>query len=200
MDEIRRVLNVGGNNKAIPLPDHFQGWAHVLLGIDPKGKPDLVCDARELKTLEPDQYDAIYCSHNLEHYYRHDLSKVLSGFVHVLKPSGFAHIRVPDLMALCKTIVEKNLDIDDVLYTVPGGPVHVFDVLYGWQQQIAGSGEAFLARKYGFSEKSLFRHLHAHGFGWIAHSTGSLEVTAFAFVEEPDRDYFQALKLPFALN
>jgi hypothetical protein len=29
--------------------------------------PDIVCDARELTTLEEGLFDAVYCSHNLEH-------------------------------------------------------------------------------------------------------------------------------------
>lgn len=64
---MKKVLNVGGNTKAIPLPPEYAGWEHVLLDIDPKGNPDVVCDARELTTLPSATYDAIYCSHNLEH-------------------------------------------------------------------------------------------------------------------------------------
>ena len=50
--KVKRVLNVGGNNRAIPLPSHSAGFEHVLLDIDPKGSPDIVCDARELMSLE----------------------------------------------------------------------------------------------------------------------------------------------------
>src|SRR6266446_7887238 len=46
--------------------------------------------------LAASQFDAVYCSHNLEHYYRHDGATVLRGFLHVLKPDGFAEIKVPD--------------------------------------------------------------------------------------------------------
>ena len=65
-----KVLNVGGNSKAIPLPPQYAGFEHILLDIDPSGNPDVVCDARQLDTLTADQYDAIYCSHNLEHYHK----------------------------------------------------------------------------------------------------------------------------------
>jgi len=88
--EKMKVLNVGGNNKSIPLPPYFKDFEHLLLDIDPRGKPDVVADARELDKLEAKQFDAIYCSHNLEHYYRHDVMKVLKGFHHVLKDQGFA--------------------------------------------------------------------------------------------------------------
>src|SRR5512141_1346388 len=73
----RSVLNVGGGTKAISIPDYFAGWRHDLLDIDSRGGPDIVCDARELQKLPCGSYDAIYCSHNLEHYYRHDGLKVL---------------------------------------------------------------------------------------------------------------------------
>jgi len=34
----RRVLNVGGNNKSIPLPPQYERWEHVLLDIDPRAQ------------------------------------------------------------------------------------------------------------------------------------------------------------------
>ena len=64
----RRLLNVGGGSKTIAIPPHYAGWEHLLLDVDTKSAPDVVCDARELASLPAAQYDAIYCSHNLEHY------------------------------------------------------------------------------------------------------------------------------------
>ncbi|MGY8720237.1 MAG: methyltransferase domain-containing protein, partial [Verrucomicrobiia bacterium] len=129
--EKMKVLNVGGNNKSIPLPPYFKDFEHLLLDIDPRGKPDVVADARELDKLEAKQFDAIYCSHNLEHYYRHDVMKVLKGFHHVLKDQGFAEIRVPDIHAVMTTLVDEEKDIDDVLYDSPAGPITIRDVVYG---------------------------------------------------------------------
>src|SRR5689334_15970515 len=113
---VRHVLNVGGNNRSIPLPPQYCGWEQVVLDIDPRRDPDIVCDARELTTLPPQLYHAVYCSHNLEHYHPHDVPKVLNGFLRVLKPGGFAHIRVPDMGELMRTVVEKSLDIEDIVY------------------------------------------------------------------------------------
>ena len=50
-----KVLNVGGGSKATPIPAYFSDWQHDLLDIDDRGNPDLVCDARELSTLEASQ-------------------------------------------------------------------------------------------------------------------------------------------------
>ena len=182
-----RVLNVGGGNKAIKIPDHYAGWDHVLLDIDPAAAPDVVCDARLLDSLEPHQYDAVYCSHNLEHYYRHDAAKVLRGFVHVLTPDGVAEIRVPDIRYVMKYCVDKNLDIDDTLYMSAAGPITVGDVIYGWALQIERSGVDFFAHKAGYTTKSLTKVLSDAGFEriYIAEKPELFEVSALAFKREP---------------
>ena len=113
-EQVRKVLNVGGGPKTTPMPAIYQGWEQVYLDVDPRCKPDVVCDARELTRLKGGEFDAVYCSQNIEHYYRHDAIKVLLGFVHVLKADGFAHVLTPDIGELMRVVVEKNLDIDDV--------------------------------------------------------------------------------------
>lgn len=193
---MKKVLNVGGNTKEIPLPAYYHGWDHVLLDIDPKGNPDVVCDARELTTLAPQSYESVYCSHNLEHYYHHDAKKVLAGFVHVLKKVGFVTVRVPDMDELMRTVVNKKLDIDDFLYSSPAGPITVRDVIYGYGVEIEQSGKDFFAHKTGFTQKSLHKILKAAGFTWIFIGAGNLEITAFAFLEKPTEYAKNLLKLP----
>ena len=183
---MRKVLNVGGNTKDIALPENYRGWENVLLDIDPRGKPDVLCDARELAKLEGATYDAVYCSHNLEHYYRHDVPKVLAGFRHVLKDEGFAHIRVPDMGEVMKQVVQKSMDIDDVLYQSPAGPITVRDVFYGYGVEIERSGNDFFAHKTGFTQKSLVRVLGSCGFPFVYSMTGNLEVMALAFKQKPN--------------
>ena len=178
-----RVLNVGGGSKSIPIPAHYSGWEHVLLDIDPRESPDLVCDARELTALASDQFEAIYCSHNLEHYYQHDCYRVLRGFLHVLRENGFAEIRVPDLGALMRHVVETGMDIEEVLYTAPVGPITPRDVLYGYGVEIERSGQDFYAHKTGFTEKSLLRMLEQAGFceALVTEGLQSFELHVFAF-------------------
>lgn len=194
-NRMREVLNVGGNNKDIPLPLEYRGWEHVLLDIDPRGCPDIVWDARELSSLPGDVYDSVYCSHNLEHYYRHDVAKVLAGFLHVLKADGFANIRVPDLGELMQTVVQKGLDIDDFLYQSPMGPIIVRDVIYGHGVEIERSGKDFYAHKTGFTQKSLRSSLYTAGFPWIFTRVGNLEVVALAFKNKPDEHAVKLLNL-----
>lgn len=184
-DSIRSVLNVGGNSKEIPIPDYFSGWEHLLLDIDPRGHPDVLCDARRLTTLPKSRFNAIYCSHNLEHYFHHDVAKVLAGFHHVLRDDGFADIRVPDMGELIKLVSERSMDIDDFLYDSPAGPIHVIDVIYGLGREIEESGNDFFAHKTGFTEKSLLARLHDAGFETVFTSSSNLEVRAIAFKKEP---------------
>jgi len=193
---LKKVLNVGGNNKSIALPSQYDSYENILLDIDPTGSPDIVCDARELTSLEAGQFDAVYCSHNLEHYYRHEVPKVLRGFLHVLKQNGFAQIRVPDIEAVMRTTIERGLDIDDVLYQSDAGPIMVVDVLYGHSLEIEQSGQDFYAHKTGFTQKSLLSALNAAGFAKVYCTLGNLEINVVAFRHAADEAARALFKLP----
>jgi predicted SAM-dependent methyltransferase len=193
----RRVLNVGGHSKTISIPRHFEGWDHVLLDIDPSAGPDIVCDARKLRQLEPEQFDAVYCSHNLEHYHKHDGAQVLRGFVHVLKSDGFAQLRVPDLRSVMRKFVADEMDLEDVLYVSPAGPITVRDVIYGWGKKIEQSGEDFFAHKTGFTATTLRAELENAGFSRIVtiEDGKRFEIAALAFKCEPTQFQSELLNL-----
>ena len=193
---MKTVLNVGGNSRTIKLPAIYNEWQNVLLDIDPQGEPDVVCDARALQNLPAAQYDAVYCSHNLEHYFSHDVAKVLAGFMHVMKDEAFAHIRVPDLGELMRVVADKKLDIEDVLYQSPAGPISVRDVIYGYGPEIQRSGHDFYAHKTGFTRKSLLTALAKAGFTHVFAGTGKLEIAAFAFKAQPTAEMAALLNLP----
>lgn len=191
MSSIKKVLNVGGGSKATPISDYFSGWQHDLLDIDPRGGPDIVCDARELATLPGGTYDAVYCSHNLEHYYRHHGLIVVRGFLHMLKDDGFAEIRVPDIAQVINALIDQQAELDDVLYQSPAGPISAHDVIYGLQSEIENSGQDFYAHKTGFTPKSLKKMLVDGGFGKVFLSTSeSLAVHALAFKTEPTDEQY----------
>lgn len=193
---MKKVLNVGGGSKSIALPPQYAAYEHVLLDIDPAGQPDIVSDARLLAGLPAAQFDAVYCSHNLEHYYRHDVPRVLAGFLHVLKDGGFAQIRVPDLTELMRVTVSKDLDVDDVLYVSPAGPVMVLDVLYGHSPTIERSGAEFFAHKTGFTQKSLSNAVARAGFSAMFGLTGNLEINLIAFRGGPNPEVCALFGLP----
>ena len=181
----RKVLNVGGNNREIAIPKVYDGWAHHLLDIDPAGKPDIVADARELDKLPAAGYDAVYCSHNLEHFHSHEVPKVLAGFAHVLNDEGFADIRVPDVGELMKRVVEQKLDLDAVLYTSPAGPVTPRDVLWGHSISMLRLKNEYFAHKTGFTQALLRKVLAEAGFRKLYFGAGELEIRAIAFRREP---------------
>ena len=185
---MKRLLNVGGGSKSIPLPPEYTGFEHVLLDIDPQGAPDIVLDGRQLGELAAAQFDAIYCSHNLEHYFRHDVPKVLGGFFHVLKPGGFAQILVPDLTELMRRVVQGKIDLEETLYVSPAGPIAPIDVIYGLGRQIETSGVDFFAHKTGFSDQSLARAVERAGFAPNFSRVADLEIILIAFKGTPDPD------------
>ena len=185
---MKRLLNVGGSSKSIQLPPEYTGFEHVLLDIDPQGAPDILLDGRQLGELAAAQFDAIYCSHNLEHYFRHDVPKVLGGFFHVLKPGGFAQIRVPDLTELMRRVVQGKIDLEETLYVSPAGPIAPIDVIYGFGRQIETSGVDFFAHKTGFSSQSLARAVERVGFAPNFSRVADLEIILIAFKGTPDPD------------
>ena len=159
-----RVLNVGGGSSR-SLPPQYKDWEQVLLDIDPDVKPDLCLDARLLSTQEAGQFDAIYSSHNLEHFYQYEVPTVLAGFLHVLKPGGVAEVQVPDIEALVRAYLSNNFDINDLWYRVGKVkmPISFHDVLYGWSGKLK-EGNHWYAHKCGFTPLSLSTALNDAGF------------------------------------
>jgi hypothetical protein len=191
----KRVLIIGGDEKRGALPPQYAGWQ--IVHVDPGMRPDMPSDAHELLRLAPAQYDAVYCAHQLVHCRRDEVPTVLTGFHHVLKPDGFAHIRVTDVQALMRTVAERSLDIDDELGRSEAGPITVHDLLYGYGAEIERSGRGDLANKTGFSAKSLPRALRQAGFTKIYLGQGPiLEITAFAFKSPPGEAIRKLLNLP----
>jgi ubiquinone/menaquinone biosynthesis C-methylase UbiE len=160
-------------------------WSQALLDIDKNVKPDILCDAKDMTSIEPASFDAVYCSHNLEHFYKHDVPSVLRGFVHVLKNGGFAEVHVPDMQKLFELAVDR--DIDDVWYMAGQNPITFHDVMYGWGAQVS-QGNHYYCHKTGFSEKSLAKALTRAGFATILTARdGAGNLQAFAFLGKPTR-------------
>ena len=186
------VLNVGSGGGR-DLPPIYRGWDQHTLDIDESVKPDIVCDAKKLTSLRGGKYDAIYCSHNLEHFYKHEVPVVLSGFMHMLKSSGFANISVPDMNALFESV--RGRDIDETWYKTDCGKISFHDVIYGWGAQVS-NGNLYYAHKTGFTEKSLGKALRGANFAKVLTASdqgGNLH--AFAFKSKPSRDKLKRLGL-----
>lgn len=178
-------LLVLGPRHGTALPLQYAGYKAVHAG-SAGDDVDIVCDLRELASLPAAEYSAVYCSHLLEHFYRHEVPAVLTGILHVLKPGGFAHLRVPDIHALMRTTLERGLDVDAVLYRSNAGPVTVLDVLYGYAPAIARSGQDHHAHRTGFTRQSLASALARCGFSISYSNLGNLEIRCVAFKGTPD--------------
>jgi ubiquinone/menaquinone biosynthesis C-methylase UbiE len=177
---VRLVLNVGGGASR-DVPKKYDGWTMHVLDIDRSCNPDICLDAMELDTLDPNSYDAIVCSHNLEHFYRHDVPKVLLGFLHVLKLHGYADIVVPSVNGAIRDMRERGLDLSDVWYrTSSGNPITFHDVFYGWNEAMS-QGNLYYSHKCAFTPISLGNALLAAGFQSVNiwEDTMNLYATAF---------------------
>jgi hypothetical protein len=152
-----------------------------------------------MRSLERAQFDAVYCSHNLEHYHRHDAIKVLDGFRHVLKDDGFVEIRVPDLQAVIERVVASGMDLADTLYESRSGPIAVLDVIYGLGREIEKSGQDFYAHKSGFTPKLLQATLERAGFVAVLVFVAPqiYEVRALAFKSAPAPSQLEMLRARF---
>ena len=174
------VLNVGAGPPGTTIPEHYGGWDEVRLDIEPVYEPDILMDARDLQTaLDPGQFDAVHISHNLEHYYPHEVMGVLRGILHVLSEDGFAEIRVPDVIAAMRKAVFDNGDLDTFLYQAAAGPVVVHDALWGYPAYIERYGPA-MGHHTGFSERTLRRALFDAGYNEVYMMVGNFELHAFA--------------------
>ena len=96
----RALLSVGSGGE--PLPDwEARGYTVVRLDIEPATNPDIVASMTDMGPIGP--FDAVLCSHSLEHLYPHEVPIALSEFHRVLKPGGCVVVLVPDLEGVSAT-------------------------------------------------------------------------------------------------
>jgi hypothetical protein len=150
MQQSPSLLHVGCGGETLP------GWLgkfhETRLDINPANNPDIVRDMRNLDGVGT--YDAIYCSHALEHLSPHEVVPALVGFHSALNPDGVAIIFVPDLEGVQAT--------DEVLFNSPAGPICGMDLIYGYRPALAEN--PYMAHKTGFDSASLHVVMVAAGF------------------------------------
>jgi SAM-dependent methyltransferase len=127
MTRTGRVLHVGCGG--VILPHWFEGMQEVRLDIDPDMKPDIVASMTDMGEIG--EYEALFCSHALEHLYPHEVQKALAEFKRVLKPEAHAIIFVPDL--------EDVRPTEEILLVSPAGPITGLDMIFGHRVQLEGS-------------------------------------------------------------
>ena len=141
------VLFVGAGHDA---GKQWEGYEVTRLDIDPSTNPDIVGSMTSMGEIGP--FDAVYCSHSLEHLYPHEVPTALSEFFRVLKPGGRAVVLVPDLEGVPPT--------DDELPDAPGMcGLHLF---YGDARLIPD--HPYMAHHSGFVQSTLRAAMEAAGF------------------------------------
>ena len=99
----------------------FVSWNELRFDIDESVQPDLVGTMTDMSSVANDSVDVVFSSHNIEHFYPHEVSVALSEFLRVLKPDGFAVITCLGLQAVCALFAEDKLT--EPAYTSPFGPI-----------------------------------------------------------------------------
>ena len=163
----KRVLHVGcGPKHAQALHPVFQqsDWVEMRLDINPAVEPDIINSITDMHDVANESFHAVWSSHNLEHLFAHEVSVALAEFFRVLKPAGFALIRLPDIQAIAREVAKGNLE--EELYQSPAGPISAIDVLWGLRSAIA-AGNHYMAHKTGFTPETLQHKLTAAGFDGV---------------------------------
>ena len=150
---LKSLLHVGcGGDTA---PEWAKSYREVRLDIDEKYSPDIVASMVDMGDIG--QFDALYCSHALEHLHYSDVGKALSEFYRVLVPGGVALVFVPN--------IEWVRPTDDVLYVSPGGPVSGLDLIYGMRS--LSKENPYMMHKTGFVPESFESMLKTAGFSQV---------------------------------
>jgi len=147
----RRVLHAGCGKT--PLPEFLHGCTETRLDIDPSTAPDVVASMSDIGAIGP--FDAIWCSHSLEHLKPADGISALREFVRVLASGGYAMIVVPDLEGVRPT--------NEVLYEAAVGPITGLHMFYGHD----GMDNPHMLHRTGFISETLKVALEAAGFAKV---------------------------------
>lgn len=158
----KKVLHVGaGRHAAKTLHWSFRGWQHVTLDIDPQAHPHYLASITSMEEVPSREFDAIYCSHCLEHIYAHEVFPALREFLRVLKADGDLLLRLPDLQQACAKVAEGRPE--QYLYQSPAGPIAALDMIFGYRAAVRELGPA-MSHRTGFTQVTLTRILQEAGF------------------------------------
>ena len=136
-------------------------WSETRLDIDKNVQPDIVGSLTDMSLVYSRSVDALFSSHNIEHIFPHEVPTALREFNRVLSDDGFVVITCPDLISVCKAVVNDRLM--EPLYSSDAGPISPIDILYGYREFIE-QGKIYMAHKTGFTYTSLLKAFQEAGF------------------------------------
>jgi SAM-dependent methyltransferase len=186
---MKKVLNAGcGPAEPDRLHRAFRNgaWQEVRMDIDPSVSPDIIGSLEDLGQIADKSFDAVYCSHSLEHLHSHDVVFAIRGIARILKPAGFALITTPDLEPIAALIAQGRAE--DIAYQSPVGPITALDMVYGHAASIA-QGNLFMAHNTGFTEDRIARLLLEARFDEVLVIKGrSYDLFALALMPGADKE------------
>jgi SAM-dependent methyltransferase len=136
-------------------------WREIRFDIDPSVSPDIEGTLTDMDEVATGSVDAIYSSHNIEHVFSHEVHTVLLEFHRVLKQDGIVVLTCPDLISVCRAVVNDRLM--EPLYESLAGPIAPIDILYGHRDAVA-KGKIHMAHKTGFTYSTLYDAFFKAGF------------------------------------
>lgn len=161
----KKVLHVGcgpQHGEALhPMFRDTREWEEVRLDVNAEVAPDIIGDIRSMPNVESGSMDAVWCCHNIEHIYAHEVPLAFAEFLRVLKEKGLLVMQLPDLQRTAEHIAADKLE--EPLYLSPGGPISPLVIVYGHTGSIA-AGNHFMAHKTGFTARSMGMKLLEAGF------------------------------------
>lgn len=188
----KRVLNAGSGasspRRLHPVFDPAE-WDETRLDVDPRTQPDIVGSVVDMRLKVPSQsFDAVWCSHILEHLYAHEVPAALAEFRRVLKADGFALIACPDLETVAALIVSDGLDSE--AYRSPAGPITPLDMLFGHSVSLA-HGHFHMAHNTGFTCARLGQLLADSGFPTVLAKRDRFDLWALALMQDAAKEHIQ---------
>jgi SAM-dependent methyltransferase len=158
---VKRLLHAGCGSKINKPPPEYAAYKEIRLDANKLVEPDIVASLIAMPMIDDDDFDAIFCSHVLEHLYSHEVAQAMAELFRVLKPGGEIWIQCPDLQAVGgKLALDQG---DAFLYRGGLGPVSALDLIYGHRASV-GLGNSFMAHKTGFTSSVLSAALGHAGF------------------------------------
>lgn len=180
-----RKLHIGGRTRAA-------GWE--ILNANPGPEVDHVGNANDLSRFPDATFGEIYASHVLEHLdYQGELANSLREWLRVLEPGGKVYISVPDMDALARLFLEKELlTLDErffVMRMMFGGHTDRYDY------HVVGLNEEFLARY--LAQAGFVRARRVENFG-LFQDTSTMDfkgmpISVNLVAEKPGRSLGQAV-------
>ena len=158
---LKRLLHAGCGSRLNTPPREFAAFKETRLDCNPMVGPEILASIVAMPMVRDDSFDAVFCSHTLEHLFAHEVAMALAEFRRVLLPGGELVVSTPDLQSIGGKLALDQADY--VLYQSAIGPITALDVLYGHRGSIV-AGNAFMGHKTGFTSSVMKAALAAAGF------------------------------------